>query len=94
MTTSFNRKQQLKFTNVVVGCHDLLCNCSSPAVHSIKELITTLKNDLTENDKQQIKQCLGEDTTVVAADHGTDVDTIDFGDLEKLFGEDTEPDDG
>lgn len=88
MSTVFKRKDQLKFANVIVGCHDFICNCNEPAVHSVKELIKLIKPELTTKQQEEIQQCLGttaEDTTAAGG-----IDDIDIGDLEKLFADDDE----
>lgn len=78
------RKEQLKLVNHFVSAHDLLCECPEPAKHCFNVLLKQLKPEFTEQDKNQIKQCLGTATTAaVEEDAG-----LDPGDLEKLFGDD------
>ncbi len=86
MTFPFNnKKNQLQFVNCIVNCHDLLCNCPSPAFHSARILINQLAPELKKEEKTDLIKCLGETTTTETVD----VDGIDVGDLEKLFAEDT-----
>lgn len=82
-TPAFTTKsKRLALVNSFVSSHDLTCHCNKPAVHCIHILIDQLKDELTTEDKQQIKQCLGEETT-----GQEDADGFDVGDLETLFAE-------
>lgn len=84
-----NKKDQLQFINCVIGIHDLCCHCPNPLFHSTKLLLKQLAPELQAPEKQQLQQCLGD-----AATTKEDADTgIDFGDLEKLFGDDEEEED-
>ncbi len=89
MTLPFSTKEsQLKFINCVVGCHDLCCTCYNPLYHSCKIILNQLAPELTKEDKHQLKQCLGEDTTTKDDDIG-----VTGEDLEKLFAQDDGEDD-
>ena len=87
--TTTKQKQLLLVNNFVSG-HDLLCCCQNPAFHCAQILIQQLAPELKEKEKEQLKECL---TTApsgdTAADHGPEGD-LDFGELEKLFEQDTE----
>lgn len=85
-----DRRNLLQFVNAIIHSHDMLCDCSDGPFHSLKLLTTQLSPDLSKQQKEEIKKCLG-DTT--AATHGDD-DGLDIGDLENLFGEDAEDGDG
>nr|QMI58088.1 ORF2 [Torque teno virus] len=91
MTLPFNnKKNQLKFINCVVGCHDLLCECYNPLFHSAKIILKQLEPEITPQEKQQLQECLGTKDTTKEEDATTG---IDIGDLEKLFEEDAGEDD-
>lgn len=82
LTTKGKQKQ---LVNGFVHQHDYLCKCNSPAFHCFQILAEQLKDELSEKEKLQIKQCLftgTEDTTA------GDADVLGMGDLEKLFEED------
>lgn len=79
------RKLELQLVNNFIGAHDLVCSCNNPGFHSLLILGKQIGPELNQQDKQQIKQCLGSDDTATA-----DTADLDFGDLEKLFAEDTE----
>lgn len=83
------KKEQLQFTNCVVSVHDLACNCPNPLYHATHILLKQLAPDLHQEEKNQLKQCLGEDAGTSAAG---DID-LDAGDLEKLFEQDITEDD-
>ncbi len=78
-----NKKDQLKFINCVIGCHDLVCECYNPLMHSTKILLKQLAPELQEPEKLQLKKCLGEEPTTAEEEETG----FDIGDLEKLFGE-------
>lgn len=78
--------------NCFVGGHDLICSCKNPAYHCLEILASTLGPQLKEEEKNQIKQCLGTTETTTT---GVEEDGLGFGDLEKLFDADfTEDNDG
>nr|UHS18286.1 MAG: hypothetical protein [Betatorquevirus sp.] len=81
----FSRKDQIKFINCLVGVHDLKCECNKPAYHSFEILAKQLAPELTTEEKDHLKKCLGTTTTDAAVgDHGDD-----FGDdLETVFADD------
>ncbi len=84
------KNEQLKLVNLFVGGHDLLCECEKPAVHSLNILLHQLKEELTTEDKEYIKKCLGSTTTEdTAADAG-----LTGEELEKLFSEDGDDETG
>ncbi len=75
--TPNQRRDELKFINIICGVHDTLCDCYSPVQHASKILQKHLEQ----------QQCHTDTTTAaVEDDHG-----LDFGeDLEKLFAQDTD----
>lgn len=76
------RKLQLKLTNLGVSSHDLVCDCPQPAFHTLKILCKQLSGELSPEQKQEIKKCLGLEDIVDALGE----EDFDFGeDLEKLF---------
>lgn len=83
------KKDQLKFINCVIGIHDLKCECANPLFHSSHILLKQLAPEIKQQEKQQLKRCLGdEDTIKEDEDIG-----ITPGDLEQLFAEDDAADD-
>lgn len=79
-----NKKDQLQFINCVINVHDLKCECQNPLFHATRILLKQLAPEITQQEKQQLQQCLGDPaTTTTVEDTG-----FDTGDLEKLFGED------
>lgn len=83
----FTTKQKEKsLINSYVTSHDLTCDCSNPAFHCALILLKHLGPELNQQDKQQLKKCLGEETTTTKED---DIG-IDAGDLEALFANDGE----
>lgn len=73
----------------MVGTHDLLCECYNPLFHSAKIILKQLAPEITDQERQQLQECLGtKDTT-----KEEDATGIDIGDLEKLFEEDDGDDD-
>lgn len=93
LSPTFTTKQkQLQLINGFVQQHDYLCICKKPAFHCLKILTEQLAPELSEPEKQQIKQCLGTTTTDTATDRGEEED-IGLEDLEKLFENDPTEDD-
>lgn len=86
-----NKKDQLKFINACISIHDIGCDCYNPAFHTAKLILQQLAPELKQQEKDQLKQCLGDTTATTTADGDIDIDT---GDLEQLFaqedGEDAE----
>ncbi len=78
-------QQENQLINCCIGNHDLLCHCKNPGYHTLWILTNKIGKELTPQEKQQLKQCLGEDHTTNAADGPEE----DIGDLELLFAEDT-----
>lgn len=79
-----NRQRELKIINSFCNNHDLCCDCESPLFHCWEIISKQLKKEITEDQKKQIKKCLG-----MEEEDGTVADTEDIGeDLEKLFDED------
>ncbi len=74
---------QLALVNSFVATHDLACICQKPAIHCLHILLKQLQPELTEEDKNQIKQCLGTETTGQEEDVGFDLEGLDT-----LFAED------
>nr|QOI17548.1 hypothetical protein [TTV-like mini virus] len=91
--TCYSKKQQEnQFVNSIITNHDLCCGCNNPAYHSLYILTKKLAPELKEQEKNQLKKCLGEEHTTAA--DGVEGD-LTFGDLDKLFEEDfTEDADG
>lgn len=88
-TPNYSKKQlQLQLTNSFVTNHDFICDCKKPTFHCMIILAKQLAPELTQQEKQQIIQCLGE-TDTTTEDIGTD---LDAGELEKLFAEDVTDD--
>lgn len=88
-TPNFSTKEkELQLINGFVQQHDLLCICPKPAVHCLHILTKKLLPELTDQDKNQLIQCLGTTATATEEDHGKDAD-IGLEDLERLFEEDT-----
>lgn len=80
-----DKKLQLLITNSLIHSHDLACDCNDPTFHSTLLILKQLGKEFTDQQKQQIKQCLG--TTTEEKD--TDDHGDDFGkELEDLFAED------
>nr|AZK35837.1 hypothetical protein ORF2 [Torque teno mini virus 10] len=78
-------KIQLAFTNLAIGNHDLTCDCSEQANHTLRILTKQIGPELTQHQKKEINQCLGtaEDTD---ADEPGEEEEIEFGkELEELF---------
>lgn len=71
--------------NSFVHSHDLLCSCQNPTFHCLQILSEEIGPQLKSEEKNQIKQCLGDDTTIAV---GTDAGDPDMADLEKLFEDD------
>lgn len=88
----YNKKQnQLQFTNLAIGIHDLNCTCNNPGFHVLKILTNQIGKELNNTDKNTIKECLGgSDHIPTAEDDGLDIAE----DLEKLFEGDFGEDDG
>ncbi len=87
--TSLSKPKQIQFMNCIVGIHDFACKCSSPALHSAKIILKQLNPDLTEEERNQLKKCLG--TTTDRTDAAGDAAGED---LEAVFGEAFDEDDG
>lgn len=84
-TPPFGLKQkQLQLINLCVGGHDLLCCCSNPLFHTGKIILQQLSKEISEQDKNQLIQCLGDTTTA----EEEDPTGIDGKDLELLFADD------
>lgn len=91
--TKNNKRQELKLMNSFITSHDLTCECNHPAFHVLQVITKQLAKELTTEEKNQIKKCLGDGTDHVTGEEDT---TPDIGeDLEKLFeGDFTEEDTG
>lgn len=88
-TPSRSTKQlELQLVNAFVSSHDLTCHCKNPAYHCLWILTKQLSKELLPEEKNQIKQCLGEDHTTTVEDT-TGLATED---LEEIFGQDAEED--
>lgn len=87
--SKISRKDSIKITNAFVAIHDLKCECDEPAVHSLKILLKQLEPELTSQQKQEIKKCLGTTTVQEEEDGG-----VTGEDLERIFAEDTGETDG
>lgn len=76
--------------NTLCGNHDLVCYCDDPLKHLAILIFEKAKpTNFSEKEKKLIKKCLGEDVGDGAPDAAA---TIDAGDLERLFAEDTTTD--
>lgn len=84
-----DKKLQLLITNSLIHSHDLACDCSDPTFHSTLLILNQLGKEFTDEQKHQLKKCLGTTTeNKDTVDHGDD-----FGkDLENLFAEDGDTD--
>ncbi len=86
--TQRSRNNQL--INAIISTHDLQCGCKDPPSHLTHLLITNCHPSTFNNqEKQQLKEWLstiGDPTTTTEEDAG-----LEEGELEKLFGD---PDDG
>lgn len=83
-------EQQLM--NLIFTAHDLHCSCPDPPSHLTFLLAKNCQpQDFTPEEKSTIKKCLGfgETTDATTEDHG-----IEEGELEKLFAEDIEDNEG
>lgn len=91
---TYNKHQlETAWVNEIIHTHDLICGCSTPAIHAIDLL---LQKSFSTEIYQKATKCLGigEESTAGAIVH-TDkdaayIDSIDIGDLEKLFSEDAD----
>ncbi len=78
--------------NTLIGNHDLICGCDDPASHLLYLLATKTKpKGFTDEEKENIKKCLG--FTETTTDQQEDIG-FDAGDLENLFGSFAEEDTG
>lgn len=81
-----NRYQLLQWINLCVGVHDLICTCSTPTKHLLKEL-TNKKEEyyVTKKEKEDIEKCL-----IITEEEKdtTEEDGFGPGDLDTLFSED------
>nr|QCX41838.1 ORF2 [TTV-like mini virus] len=76
--------------NSFVHSHDLLCSCSNPTLHCLEILASEIGPQLKEQERQQIKECLGTGTTDTAAG---EEDDLPIGEIEKLLEQDFTEDD-
>lgn len=91
-----------QLTNTFIGNHDLVCSCKQPAVHCFKLILQNqLNKDLKPETIRQIECLLSEDggleTTAephTSGDKEDILDGFDAGDLEKLFSDDIEEEEG
>lgn len=81
----YNKNQlQNQLVNSIVGSHDLVCGCKNPLYHTTFICLQKLAPELKKQEKNQLKKCLGDDTTDDAGAEGD----LNFGDLDQLFAED------
>lgn len=102
-TASIYTDKQLKtqLTNTFIGNHDLVCSCNKPARHCLNLIIENqLSRELNPETIKQIRCLLSEDggqqgtaADPIPGDHD-ELDGFDAGDLEKLFSEDIEDEEG
>ena len=80
------KQMTLQMVNAYVHIHDLRCHCKQPLRHIIQQI---------EEQEPTIKKWR-DSTTTAAGSHDGDADIDHFGpgELEKLFAEDTEENDG
>ncbi len=76
------KRDNLDMINAYVHIHDLKCNCNTPLQHIINQLIEK---------EPELTKCLTTPTTEDG--RGDAVDTIEDGDLDRLFEEDFGEDD-
>lgn len=83
------RQQNLKWMNLMIHCHDMMCDCPTPLQHIIVHIFQTEPEiDFKPIEKDLIKRCItGETTTAVGVDH--EEDALDAATLEDLFKENT-----
>lgn len=80
------RQQENNILNCVCGIHDLACGCKDPLKHVMMLIIEKAEpSNFTEEEKQKIKQCLGEDHTTTGDLTTHEEDIIENGDLDALF---------
>lgn len=79
-----HRRLQLEITNTCIQVHGLTCSCNNPGYHLLQILTEQIGKELKPEEKNQLKQCLGDQGTTAA---GGEEDHI-FGDLEELFEKD------
>lgn len=80
------KQMTLQMVNSYVHIHDLTCHCKQPLKHIIKQI---------EEQEPTIKKWRDSTTTAAGNQDGdADIDHFGPGELEKLFAEDTEENDG
>ncbi len=52
------RKIQLALTNLAIGNHDLICDCSEQGYHTLRILAKQLGPELTKQQKKKLKNAL------------------------------------
>lgn len=82
------KQQETDLLNAFCSCHDLTCHCKNPLFHCLQIIASRLGPELKAQEKQQIKECLGDTTATKDGDAGD----LDIGELEKLFAQDTTED--
>lgn len=89
---------ELQMTNAFMHIHDLACGCNDPLLHTIQLLLSNkIDSTIPESTKEKIKCLL---STEAGFNHGEGdtpediADVLTAGDLEELFKENTEDDDG
>lgn len=92
------RQLQTQLTNAQIHIHDLACGCGDPLKHLL-QLLTTEKIETTlkQDTIKQIKCLLDGDHGDTDGDHKTGdtaVDELFEGELDQLFGQPFEDDDG
>lgn len=88
----FSKKDQIQLVNCFVGIHDIKCNCEKPAVHCAEVILKQLNTELTPQEKEHLKSCLGTttDPTATTEENGG----VTGEDLEALFADAGGDDDG
>lgn len=86
------KQQQFNWINLIHGTHDQFCGCDDVTTHLLQALAVNNKN-ITSTDIKQIKWHLTGEQDGEEGKDGDAVDTLDIGDLDRLFdGEDVTED--
>ncbi len=87
--TYSQRQLDNHWMNILYGTHDLFCHCEDPALHFMYVINKNSNAPKPLKDLENLKCLLtGKDTAATPEEEDIGIGP---GDLEKLFGEDTEP---